>query len=83
MRNIRELTEWRTLQEIRASMYNGDNKSGWPVCDEHKEELAARLGELVHFYLTDNTPILHSYTLCEAHFTGCKKPATHRFALRA
>ena len=53
----------------------------YPVCDTHKKALEDRLGSQIHFYLTDNTPILGSYTLCEAHLTGCKAPATHRYEL--
>jgi len=53
----------------------------YPVCDAHKQTLEDRLGDRVHCYPTDNTPILGSYTLCEAHVTGCKSPATHRYEL--
>ena len=53
----------------------------YPVCDTHKGTLEDRLGDRVHFWETDNTPILGSYTLCEAHLTGCKAPATHRYEL--
>ena len=52
-----------------------------PVCDTHKRALEDRLGDRVRSYLIDNTPILGSYTLCEAHLTGCKAPATYRFQL--
>jgi hypothetical protein len=58
-----------------------DMMGTYPVCDTHKGALEDRLGNRVRFYLTDNTPILGSYTLCEAHLTGCKSPATHRYAL--
>ena len=54
---------------------------GFPVCDTHKDALTARLGDRIHFYLVDNTPVLGTYTLCEAHLTGCKNPATHRYGL--
>jgi len=53
----------------------------YPVCDTHKGTLEDRLGDRVRFWEADNTPILGSYTLCEAHLTGCKAPATHRYAL--
>ena len=53
----------------------------YPVCDTHKQALEDRLGDRVHFYLLSNAPILGSYTLCEAHLTGCKAPATHRYEL--
>ena len=54
---------------------------GGAVCDTHAEKLQARLGNRIRFYLTDNTPILGSYTLCEAYTTGCKNPATYAFTL--
>ena len=53
----------------------------YPVCGTHKDALEARLGHRVRFYLADNAPILGGYTLCEAHLTGCKAPATHRCEL--
>jgi hypothetical protein len=53
----------------------------YPVCDTHKATLEDRLGDRVRFYLTDNTPILGSYTLCAANVTGCKAPATHCYEL--
>ena len=54
-----------------------------PVCDTHKRALEDRLGDRVRSYLIDNTPILGSYTRCYLRGTptGCKAPATHRYAL--
>ena len=62
-------------------MSNTTWEHGGNACDDHAEKLFVGLGNRIRFYLTDNTPILGNYTLCEAHSTGCKNPATYAYDL--